>query len=53
MAVLGVERILRRREADYLIEEKLRHDREIPAVDGEPQEDILKVKSPSGDDPSE
>ena len=39
MAVLGAERILRRREADYIIEEKLRHDKEAASVAGEPPEE--------------
>jgi hypothetical protein len=39
MAVLGAERILRRREADYITEEKLRHDKEAASVAGEPPEE--------------
>jgi hypothetical protein len=44
MAVLGAERILRRREADYMIEEKLRHDKEAASVAGEPPEEMNKRK---------
>jgi len=43
-AVLGTERILRRREADYLIEEKLGHDRDAASVGGAPPEEMNERK---------
>jgi hypothetical protein len=46
-AVLGVERILRRREADYLIEEKLRVDKNAASVGGEPPEDYSPLDETS------
>jgi hypothetical protein len=44
MAVLGAERILRRREAGYIIAEKLRHDKEAASVAGEPPEEMNERK---------
>jgi hypothetical protein len=44
MAVLGAERILRRREADYLIEEKLRVNKDAASIGGEPPENYLPSK---------
>ena len=40
-AVIGFERSLRRREADYIIEEKLRIDKDATPVAGEPPEEVL------------
>jgi hypothetical protein len=47
MAVLGAERILRRREADYLIEEKLRVDKDAATAGSEPPENYLPSKHSS------
>jgi hypothetical protein len=41
-AVMGVERTLRCREADYRMEEKLRTDKDAAPLAGEPPEEILQ-----------
>ncbi|MFI5098691.1 MAG: hypothetical protein ACHQT6_12030 [Candidatus Acidiferrales bacterium] len=41
-AVIGLERSLRRREADYVIEQKLRVEKDATTVAGEPPEESLK-----------
>jgi len=42
--VIGLERSLRRREADYMIEEKLRKDKDAATVAGEPPENSAAVQ---------
>lgn len=43
-AVIGLERSLRPRETDYLIEEKLRIDKDATPTAGEPPEDSLPAQ---------
>jgi hypothetical protein len=47
--VIGLERSLRRREAEYMIEEKLRNDKDATPVAGEPPEDTPQLKRPAHD----
>jgi hypothetical protein len=42
-AVIGLERSLRRREAEYMIEEKLRIDKDATPASGEPPENNPKI----------
>jgi hypothetical protein len=42
--VIGLERSLRRREAEYMIEEKLRIDKDATPVAGEPPEDSFPAQ---------
>lgn len=48
--VIGLEHSLRRREAEYMIEEKLRVDKDATPVGGEPPEDAPQLKRSSTQD---
>jgi len=46
--VIGLERSLRRREAEYMIEEKLRIDKDATPAAGEPPEDSFPAQQRKG-----
>jgi len=50
--VIGLEHSLRRREAEYMIDEKLRIDKDATPVAGEPPENTLQPKRMPAEDSS-